>query len=64
MSARRKKSSTSTKKYYLTSVDADRKILGVGDFPKGVEVEVPQHVFRSLKDAEGWSGKVRWVRIN
>ena len=36
------------------SENADRRIIRIGDFPKGVWKEVPERIYRQLKNAAGW----------
>lgn len=50
-------------KYFLMSDNADRRIMRVGDFPRGIWKEVPFGVWQSMKDAEGWKGKVESAEI-
>ena len=58
----RTKAGVTISKYLLRSRDADRTIIRVGAFPKGVWKEVPYETWASLKDAPGWEGKVETTR--
>jgi len=49
--------------YLLQSVDATRTVKRFGKFVKGAWVRVPEALFRDLKDAEGWKGKIERRRI-
>ena len=46
-------------RYYLRSTNADRRVLGVADFPTGVWVEVPKGVWIELSSQPGWDGEQR-----
>lgn len=50
-------------KYMLMSVNAERMIIRVGVFPKGIWKEVPMAIYQSFKDADGWKGKVEQEEI-
>lgn len=50
-------------KYMIMSVIAERTILGVGVFPKGIWKEVPERIYQLFNDADGWKGKVEKEEI-
>ncbi len=50
-------------KYFLKSVNADRGIFRVGDFPLNVWKEVPAKIYDKFKGADGWKGTVKEVDI-